>query len=60
MSKDITEDILLRAGFIKKMTYSIVCPKYYSIKLSNIHIGVYNISNMPTRSWNVKELIMNK
>lgn len=54
MSKDITEDILLKAGFTKKTTYSIVCPKYYSIKLSNIHIGVYNISNMPTRSWNVK------
>lgn len=54
MSKDITEEILLKAGFTKKMTCSVVCPEYYSIELSNIHIEVYHISNMPTRSWNVK------
>lgn len=54
MSKDITEEILLNAGFHKEEIYSIVCPYRYAIKLSNVYVEVYNSSNMHTRNFNIK------
>lgn len=54
MFKDITEEILLNAGFHKEEIYSIVCPYRYAIKLSNVYVEVYNSSNMPTRSFDIK------
>lgn len=54
MSKDITEDILLKAGFDKEKCYSIVCPYRYIKILSDVYVDVSNISNMPMRNWNVK------
>lgn len=55
--ENITYGILLRAGFHKKETDSIIkirCPEYYSIELPGFFIELYNISNTGTRSWSAK------
>lgn len=52
--EDITEGILLRAGFHKITSFSIICSEYYSIELSDVYIDIYNSSNIPTRSWNIR------
>ena len=55
--ENITYGILLRAGFHKKETDSIIkirCPEYYSIELPDFFIELYNISNTGTRSWSAK------
>ena len=52
MSKDITEDILLKAGFNKEERYSIVCPYRYIKILSDVDVS--NVSCMPMRDWNVR------
>ena len=57
MSKDITditEDILLKAGFNKEECYSIICPYCYIKILSDVYVEVSNFSCMPMRYWNVR------
>lgn len=57
MSKDITditEDILLKAGFNKEKCYSIVGPYHYIKILSDVYVDVSNFSCMPMRDWNVR------
>lgn len=54
MSKNITGDILLKAGFNKEECCSIVCPYRYIKILSDVYVDVSNVSCMPMRDWNVR------
>ena len=54
MSTDITDDILLKAGFNKEECYSIIGSYRYIKILSDVYVDVSNISCMPMRDWNVK------